>query len=422
MLVRLLLILGAPSLATAQVIDHVSRGAQGQPGDGDFLPQLALSGDGRVAAFVSTSSNLAPGASGRYDVFLRDERGALSVVSRGLGGAPANGGSDQVALSRDGRIVAFRSSATNLVAGDTNGQNDLFAYDRALGTLERLNVTSQGAQSAGFPSDPGIPHLSASGRYVVFGSFADDLVPGDTNAVPDVFLRDRWLGLTTRLSTAADGSQLSFGSTGSRITPDGSLLVFTTSAPLTPDDQNGTSEVYLRDLTQNAFERISVSTQGVEGNSYSLDGFPSADGRFVVFQSNASNLVAGDTNGQLDVFVRDRLRGTTRRVSVSSLDVQANGPSSGARISDDGRFVYFVSWASNLVPGGGSWYQDLHVHDRRLRTTRILGLEPAQAWAEEGFALSGDGSALLFLARSVQESVGQIYLRRQPAPGPAPLH
>jgi Tol biopolymer transport system component len=424
MLIRsLVLILIAPS-ALAQVTDLVSRSAAGEPGNGNFYASVALSRNGRVVAFDSSSSNLVPGdTNGKRDVFVRGENGALVLVSRGLAGAPADGDSEQAALSGDGRTVVFLSYATNLVSGDTNAQRDLFAYDRELGTLERVDVDSQGAQSAS-SFYVGGTYLTHDGRYVVFDSLAGDLVPGDTNGTSDLFLRDRLLGTTTRLSTALNGSQLAGESVQGRLTPNGRYLVFVTSAPLVNGDFNNHLDVYVRDYVSPAFERISVSSQGVEGLDNSYEPSITPDGRFVVFYSHATNLVMGDVNNEPDIFVRDRLLGTTQRVNVSSQGAQANFFSYNPRITNDGRFVYFSSPATNLVPGDSVFSSDIFVRDRRRGTTTRVGLPPADDWIEAVFALSPDGSHLAFVARPAPQSaetLPQVYVRVQPAPGPAPI-
>src|SRR5438445_496038 len=213
----------------------------------------------------------------------------VSVASDGTEGNDVSLGS---ALSADGRFVAFDSAATDLVAGDTNGVSDVFVHDRQTGTTERVSVASDGTQGndASFYSA-----LSADGRFVAFDSDATNLVAGDTNGTTDVFVHDRQTGTTERVSVASGGG-----------------------------------------------------TQG-NGKSGGFFAFPalSADGRFVAFQSDAPNLVAGDTNGTTDVFVHDRQTGTTERVSVASGGSQGNGCSAGPVLSADGRFVAFHRPATN---------------------------------------------------------------------------
>jgi archaellum component FlaF (FlaF/FlaG flagellin family) len=206
-------------------------------------------------------------------------------------------------MSADGRFVAFNSRASNLVPGDTNQTYDVFVRDLQAGTIGRVSLRSDGAQSNG---TNGFSAISAEGRYVAFESYATNLVPGDNNGVADILVHDRVTGTT---------------------------------------------------------ERVSVGANGAQANGWSSTPSISADGRHVSFTSFASNLVPGDTNQWEDIFVRDRLNGTTERVSVDSNGAQADNFSSLARISADGRYVPFTSRASNLVPGDSVFYH-VYLRDR----------------------------------------------------------
>jgi Tol biopolymer transport system component len=221
-------------------------------------------------------------------------------VSLGPGGVQANGESSRPALSADGRFVAFDSEADNLVSGDTNGTTDIFVRDRKTGTTTRVSLGPHGAQANGGSGDSS---LSADGRYVAFDSGASNLVPGDTNEVHDVFVRDRKTGKTAR---------------------------------------------------------VSVGPRGAQANNVSFDPSISADGRFVVFYSNASNLVPGDTNDTWDVFVHDRKTGRTTRASLFGQSTITFRPA----ISADGRYVAFSSEAGNLVPGDTNGVRDVFVYTR----------------------------------------------------------
>jgi Tol biopolymer transport system component len=276
-------------------------------------------------------------------------------VSVASDGAQGNGDSFDNSISADGRYIAFASRASNLVAGDTNGKQDIFVHDRLTGQTTRVSVASDGAQGNG---DSGQPVISADGRFVAFYSSASNLVPGDTNGVEDVFVHDRLTGQTTRVSVASDGAQGNGPSWGPSISADGRFVAFESRASnLVPGDTNGTTDVFVHDRHTGQTMRVSVASDGREGNSYSWLARISADGRFVVFTSDASNLVAGDTNGTWDVFVHDRLTGQTTMVSVASDGTPGNGRSIGVSISGDGRFVAFMSEASNLVAGdtNGTW-------------------------------------------------------------------
>src|SRR5216117_509323 len=269
----------------------------------------------------------------------------VSVASGGT--TEGNDTSLGSALSADGRFVAFDSAATDLVAGDTNGVSDVFVHDRQTGTTERVSVASDGAQGNGrsglvtfaFP-----PALSADGRFVAFVSFATNLVAGDTNGATDVFVHDRQTGTTERVSVASDGTESNAASLGSALSADGRFVAFQSDATnLVAGDTNGATDVFVHDRQTGMTERVSVASGGTEGNGFSAGLALSADGRFVAFHSTATNLVAGDTNGATDVFVHDRQTGTTERVSVDSDGTQGNGPSAGAALSPT------VAWSGSTA-------------------------------------------------------------------------
>jgi Tol biopolymer transport system component len=279
-----------------------------------------------------------------------------------MGGAQGNNYSGSPSISADGRYVAFRSEATNLVAGDTNNTADVFVRDRLAGTTERVSLSTAGVQGNNFS---GYPSISADGRIVAFASVATNLVSGDTNQSYDIFVRDRLSGTTERVSVATGGAQGNNSSTYPAISADGNWVVFTSVASnLVAGDTNGASDVFVRDLVSATTERASVATGGAEGNGASGGPVISADGRYVAFLSTATNLVSGDTNGFMDIFVRDRSSGTTERVSVATGGAQENSDSFDSWISADGRYVAFESAASNLVAGDTNGARDVFVRDR----------------------------------------------------------
>jgi len=328
-----------------------------------------ISADGRFVVFTSDASNLVPGDTNLSDVFVRDlVAGTTERVSLATSGAQANGncGSGGNAITPDGRFVAFTGLATNLVAGDTNAISDLFVRDRSTGTTERVSVSSGGAQANGLST---VPSFSADGRYVAFGSVATNLVVGDTNGSYDQFVRDRVTGATERVSLADDDSQGNGASTECSISADGRYVVFTSAATnLVPGDSNGVMDVFVRDRVAGTTERVSVSSSEAQSNDESRTATFSADGRFVTFSSRASNLVAGDTNGAYDVFVRDLTAGTTELVSLTSLDEPSDDNALSAdsqNISADGRYVAFSAYASNLDEDDFNFEIDVFVRDRR---------------------------------------------------------
>lgn len=412
-----LMVLTSSSAASAQpgddsagspgtgVVSRVSVSSAGAQSDGEsFAP--SVSGNGRYVAFWSTGSTLVAGdTNGTADVFVRDLRTrTTSRISVATGDAQADEEASEASVSGNGRYVAFSSHATNLVPGDTNDRGDVFVRDRRAGTTTRVSVTSAGQQADNTSHGPAI---SADGRYIAFVSHATDLVPGDTNAAEDIFVHDRQARTTRRISVStaggeaderslspsitADGRYVAFGSFASNLVPSGASGVFvrdlwrdrtvlasltsagspaggnlglaatisaqgryvafyTDAADVVPGDSNTRQDVFVRDLRVGSTSLASRSSTGRQGNEDSFAPVISGDGRYVAFGSFASDLVRGDTNGVEDTFVRDRWTGLTRRVSVSSAGAQGDSVSDSAAVSADGRRVAFVSYASNLVP------------------------------------------------------------------------
>jgi len=386
---------------------RVSLGAGGAEGDNWSL-NPAISADGRYVAFESRAANLAGGdTNGVSDVFVRDlVAGTTSRVSLGAGGSQATGASSYPSISADGRWVAFVSAASDLVAGDTNGVDDIFVHDRQTGSTERVSVTGSGSE-AGARSQQ--PKISADGRFVVFLSTAGDLVSGDTNGADDVFVHDRQTGETARVSIGALGEQGDSYSGAPALSSDGRLVAFYSMATnLVAGDSNGGADVFVRDrqlaLTERVPEVGIPAPAGAPpfGNGRSTAGGLHAvngDGRYVVFESTATNLVAGDTNGVEDSFVRDRWTGTTTRVSVASGGGQGNAASFASAISSDGRYVAFSSLASNMVTGDTNGVTDVFVRDLQTGITSRVSVDSAGAEGDlQSYAgvLSGDGRYVAF--------------------------
>jgi hypothetical protein len=400
--VSVALVVPAGAQVTARV-SVSSRGAQGNSGSTGAY--ISISADGRYVAFNSSANNLVPGGDANgpnSDVFVRDRQlGMTEVVSVSSSGAQGIGGSFAPSMSADGRYVAFDSQVTNLVVGDTNGFYDVFVRDRQLGITEIVSVSSSGAQGN---HDSEFATISADGRYVAFSSSASNLVAGGTNSNHHVYVRDRRLGTTEIVSVSSSGAQGNHDSEFASISADGRYVAFASSATnLVQGDTNGTSDVFVRDRQLGTTERVSVSSSGVEGNGFS--GYQrtsiSADGRYVAFDSFASDLVAGDTNGSYDVFVRDRQLGITEIASVSSSGAQGNNSSGyeGASISANGRYVEFWSNASNLVVGDTNGFYDVFVRDRQLGTTEIVSVSSSGAQGNqnsEWASISADGRYVAF--------------------------
>lgn len=263
-------------------------------------------------------------------------------------GKQGNDESGFPSISGDGRFVAFTSDATNLVSGDTNGYRDVFVHDRDTGATTRVSVDSSGVEGNFYS---GGASISADGRYVAFCSSAWNLAPGGSYGDTDIFVHDRDSGATTRVSVDSSGVQGSNDSFSPSISADGRYVAFESFASnLAPGCGNGDRNVFVHDRDTGATTCVSVSTAGVQGDDASYDSSISADARYVAFGSDATNLAPCDTNEETDVFVHDRDTGVTARVSVGTSGTQGNKGSSYPSISADGRYVAFQSGAATLVP------------------------------------------------------------------------
>ncbi len=394
------IILAAPAAtALAQSTERVSVATNGGQANDVSYPQ-AISADGRFVAFYSTATNLVGGdTNAASDVFLRDRQtGTTERVSVATGGGEATGGGSYFpAISADGRFVVFQSGATNLVSGDTNGTNDIFVHDRQTGATERVSVATGGGQATGASAYPAI---SADGRFVAFYSAATNLVSGDTNAADDIFVHDRQTGTTERVSVATGGGEANGNSSGNAISADGRFVAFHSDATnLVSGDTNGFNDIFVHDRQTGATERVSVATGGGQATGASGGEAIDGDGRFVAFYSTATDLVGGDTNGFSDVFVHDRQTGTTERVSVATGGGQADNGSFNLAISIDGRFVAFESFATNLVSGDTNGTYDIFVHDRQTGTTERVSVTTGGTEATGGSygpAIDADGRFVAF--------------------------
>jgi Tol biopolymer transport system component len=302
-------------------------------------------------------------------------------------------------VSSDGRFIAWMSDATNLVPGDTNLRADVFVRDRVLGTTERVSVGSSGNQGNGHSGVYGIS-ISRDGRYVAFESASNNLEAGDTNGAREVFLRDRVNGTTERIALSSSGAQGNDWSYYPSLSADARFIAFGSEASnLVSGDSNALSDIFVRDRLTGTTERVSISTGGTQANGASEKPEISADGRFVVFGSAATNLVPGDTNGRWDVFVHDRLTGTTEIASISTTGIQGDFDTGWAWISADGRKVTFVTHATTLVPNDTNGCGDVFVRDRLTGTTErvSVGFDGSQGSQDSaGGTISDDGRYVLF--------------------------
>ncbi|KAF0191837.1 MAG: WD40 domain-containing protein [Gammaproteobacteria bacterium] len=303
--------------------------------------------------------------------------GSLERVGTGSTVIDADGASRGSVMSADGRYVVFHSEATTLDARDPDVTADVYVRDRLTGTTILLSINNDGDKGN---FDSFWPAISGNGRFVVFSSFASNLVPGDTNNTSDVFLADRDADsngvfdeaggvLLQRVSRAGDGSQANAFSAEATISADGRYVAFASDADnLAPDDTNLVSDIFLYEVATGAVERASVGGNGAQANDMSYEPFLSSDGRYATFLSSADNIAPGDNNGVYwrgaDIFVRDRIARSTVLISISTSGAGGNGRSEQGAMSSDGRYVVFVSRADNLAPDDINGAADIFLHDR----------------------------------------------------------
>jgi Tol biopolymer transport system component len=395
-----------PAAALAQDAPTTSRmsvGTDGTQATGESA-YPAISGDGRYVAFASSASNLVAGDSNEAgDVFVKDcTNGALVCASLSTSGTPAAGESYAPSISADGQRVVFVSEGADLVANDGNQMADVFMRDFVAQATTRVSLSQGGEEADGSSS---AARLSADGRFVAFVSQATNLVAGDTNGESDVFVRDLQTGALERISVAAAGEPADGGSEGPALSGDGRYVAFASTASNLIPGENGAGatkvwDVYRRDRASGTTMRVSASLTGGKGDGHSFAPAISADGRYVAFASYARNLITSDLDGRPDVYVRDLQAGTTQRVSVGLGGLEPTGDSLRPSISSDGRFVTFESGAGNLVseprPEGSTW---TYVRDLLSELTARVVAASADSAPECGTvnaAISGDGRWIAF--------------------------
>ena len=340
---------------------------------------------GRRVVFHAGGTNLFDGAPSG-SLLMRDRLTAqTTLVSSDAIGMPAELGGQQPAISRNGRFAAFSSFASNLVPGDTNETADVFLKDLKTDAIELISKSSDEIQGN---EGSFAPAISNDGRYVAFVSMAANFYPDDSASSWDIFIRDRQTGQTEHVGAGGDFDD------GPAISGEGRQVIYPSSGQIIVyDRQSGVST------------NASVTSGGIPGNGASEQPCVSEDGRYVTFTSLASNLVADDTNGARDVFVRDRQGGTIKRVSVHSNGAQGNASVPDFErpgLSGDGRFVAFTSAASNLVDGDTSGFTDVFMHDMSTGETRRVNVSAAgiEANGASGdnvlVSMSADGKYVVF--------------------------
>ncbi|MHB1003412.1 MAG: TolB family protein [Thermoleophilia bacterium] len=348
------------------VIVRVSTSSSGAQADGPSGTSTT-SGDGRYVAYWSEATNLtASDTNGVRDVFVMDMlSGSTTIVSADTGGAYGNAASDMPAIADEGRFIAFRSAAANLVADDANGKLDVFVRNMVTGTTTMVSTSSSGVPGDADSSDTYPPAISADGRYVAFESAAANLVPGDNNGQRDIFVKDLETGTTRRVSETADGVEGDGSSLYASISDNGRFVLFRSSASsLVPGDTLmcdtiNCSDIFLKDLETGAITRVSTDAAGKGANAASWDPALSGDGRYAAFSSDATNLAPVGSSGVYNIFVKEISTGAVFLVSKNGDGRAGDGWSIGPYLSADGLCVVFQTAAANLVPGDTNGVPDI---------------------------------------------------------------
>jgi Tol biopolymer transport system component len=372
------------------VVTLVSSSSAGEEGNGDS-ESPSVSADGRYVVFESGASDLVEGdvnescisAGGTntncMDVFMKDtQSGATTLVSSDSAGVQGDGHSQRPAISGDGRFVAFTSSSTSLVADDGNGAADIFIKDTRSGALE---VVSSNAAWVPGNRESDLPSISTDGRFVAFKSLADDLVEGDVNGVADVYLKDIQTGAVALVSADAAGvpGNAASGFDSLAMSGDGRFVIFESEADdLVEGDVNGKRDVFLKDMQSGAIALVSTDTAGVQADDDSYTSVAvTTDGVMAFFSSNANNLVPGDTMNKPDLFRKNTQTGVIDIISTDSTGIFGDGASDSLSITPEGFLVVFSSDASNLIPEDTNNKTDIFLKDTQTGETVIISTSTA---------------------------------------------
>jgi len=424
-------LLAMTSFSISAQIERISVANDGAPASADSY-EAAVSDDGNIIAFRSNAADLVADDTNDWtDVFVRDlTAGTTTRVSLQPDSSETPAYSRLPSVSDDGGIVTFEGRVA------TSGVTLTAVYDAATGTVEHL-LPREVNGGPGTPVKGRLqPAVSGDGRLVAFhskatfqGTYPASVRPpdDDNNVTFDVFVFD----IATdprppleRLSRDSSGDEGRGDSASATLSDDGSVVVFHSYADdLVADDFNGSTDVFVRFRDTGVTLLGSATPDGVPANGDSLRPFVSGDGNFVAFRSQASDLVAGDTSGHWDIFVRDLAAGTTQRVSVSSANAEADHDSFEPSVSDDGRFVAFRSMASNLVAGDDNNRGDIFVHDRDTGETALVSAPPGGSADGHSFqpGISGSGEWVVFESDATNLVSGDANDARDVFRAPNPL-
>ncbi len=384
-LLLLIAFLGITAITFAAPGDTIRISVDSNNLEGDSFSDFpSVSVNGQFVAFYSNSSNLVPNdTNNASDIFVRDvQNGMTSRVSVDSFGIEGNNHSFRPEISDDGMFVAYGSRANNLVPNDTNGNSDIFIHHRPTGLTTRVSVATGGGQAN---NNSHFASTNVNGQFIAFDSDATNLVVGDTNIATDIFVHNQGTGVTTRVSVGPMGAQANAGSYRPKISADGTTVAFYSSATnLVPGDTNNKDDIFVHHIPTGITSRVSVSSMGLQANDNSKFVSLNANGQFVAFDSFATNLVPGDTNGMSDIFVHDRATGITNRISVDSAGAEANENSYFPSIDDSAQFIAYYSFASNLIANDTNGAEDIFVFDAANGNVQRVSIDSALIEGNKG--------------------------------------
>jgi len=416
-----MVITGTVSARQYKIIERVSVSTAGVETKNASRPYI--SGNGNVVAFWTDTGALIPDDTNfAGDIYVRNRTSNTTErVSLGVGGVqtartdtnPPTSYPD-IGIDDSGTYIAYATDATNITDNhvfDTNGVTDVYVIDRSLGLTDpnRTKRVSFGAAGSGNVQATGgsfNPTISGNGQFVVFRSVASNIVLGDGNNQPDIFIFDRGVGLNARVNISTGGAEANNedGNSEFTVSDDGRYIAFESLATnLVTGDTNAKRDIFIRDRAGNSTCRISLASGGLQANGDSVEPYINGSGDYVVFTSFASNLVTGDTNGQADIFIWERTSGcagTISRVSVSTDGAQSNGGSARPSVNDGGRYVLYWSVGSNLVDGDTNGQPDFFVFDRTTEVTTRANVnasyEQSNGFQNQFASINDDGTLIAY--------------------------
>lgn len=371
----------------------------------------AISENGDTIVFSSYANNLVPvDGNNTSDIFVYNKiTKQIQLISNNEAGFAANGASTTPSVSADGRYIAYTTEATNLVTDSGplcfgGGKcTNIILHDRYLHSNKHVNRNTLGLRIDASPYEA--PAVSADGRFVAFQS-KSSISLGDENDTYDILIRDTVANVTRLVSVDDTGHTGDFESSEFSVNGDGRFVAFRTASKLLPGDADNTEDIFLRDIQMGTTSLVSVMQNGSsQPDKPAAQPSISKDGRYVAYAGWSDNIVPGDTNRSIDIFLRDVQAGTTKRVSVNSKGQQANFDSLHPDISSDGQYIVFSSVANNLIRFDPNQSQDVFIHYRDFGVTRLVSRvsyagAPAMGGESHQPAISGDGKSITFVSRA----------------------